>query len=64
VRWTTPCARRSGRNAEIINGDVARRLIDIKAQEGGDEPSIPLEPASSHRFKSGVLNLSYVPAKD
>jgi dihydrofolate reductase len=92
-------------NSEIVNGDVAQKLTDIKAQDGGDismsgsattvrwllreglldelnllvhpvvvgggrarlfppdEPSIPLELASSQAFKSGVLNLSYAPAK-
>ena len=92
-------------NSEIVNGDVAQKLTDIKAQDGGDismsgsattvrwllreglldelnllvhpivvgggrarlfppgEASIPLELASSQAFKSGVLNLSYAPAK-
>lgn len=93
-------------NAEIISGDVAQKLADIKAQNGGDitmsgsattvrwllreglldelnllvhpimvgdglarllppdEPSIPLELLSAQTFKSGMLNLSYGPAKD
>jgi hypothetical protein len=29
-----------------------------------DEPSIPLELVNAQTFKSGVLNLSYAPAKD
>jgi len=28
-----------------------------------DEPTIPLELRSAQTFKSGVLNLSYAPAK-
>ena len=93
-------------NTEIISGDVAQRLTDLKAEDGGDitmsgsattvrwllrqglvdelnllvhpivvgeglarlfapdEPSIPLELRSSQTFKTGVLNLSYAPAKD
>jgi dihydrofolate reductase len=93
-------------NSEIVSGDVARRLTDIKARDGGDitmsgspttvrwllreglldelkllvhpivagdglarlfppdEPSIPLELLTAHTFKTGVLNLSYAPAKD
>jgi dihydrofolate reductase len=93
-------------NSEIINGNVARTLADIKAQHGGDiamsgspttvrwllreglldelnllvhpivvggglarlfppdEPGISLELRSAHTFKTGVLNLSYAPAKD
>jgi dihydrofolate reductase len=93
-------------NSEIISGDVAQKLIDIKAQGGGDinmsgsattvrsllreglldeinllvhpivvgdglarlfppdEPSIPLELLSAGTFKTGVLNLTYAPAKD
>ena len=93
-------------NSEIISGDVARKLTDIKAQDGGDiamsgspttvrwllreglvdelnllvhpiavgqglarlfppdEASIQLELLSAQTFKSGVLNLSYAPAKD
>jgi dihydrofolate reductase len=93
-------------NSEIISGDVARKLTDIKAQDGGDitmsgsattvrwllregllddlnllvhpivvgdglarlfppdEPSIPLELVSAETFKTGVLNLSYAPAKN
>jgi dihydrofolate reductase len=93
-------------NSEIIRGDVAQKLTEIKAQDGGDiamsgspttvrwllreglldelnllvhpivvgdglarlfppdEPSIPLELMSAQTFKSGVLNLSYAPAKD
>ena len=92
-------------NSEIITGDVARKLADIKAQDGGDiamsgspttvrwllreglldelnllvhpiavggglarlftpdEPSIPLELLSSETFQTGVLNLSYAPAR-
>ena len=92
-------------NTEVLPGDVAaRRLAEIKAQDGGDismsgsattvrwllreglldelnllvhpivvgdglarlfpadEPTVPLELQSSQTFKSGVLNLSYVPA--
>jgi dihydrofolate reductase len=93
-------------NSEIVSGDVAEELADIKAQDGGDitmsgsattvrwllreglvdelnllvhpvvvgdglarlfppdEPSIPLELLSAETFKTGVLNLSYGPAKD
>jgi len=93
-------------NSEIISGDVAQKLTDIKAQDGGDitmsgspttvrwllrnglldelnllvhpivvgdgmtrlfppdEPRIPLELLSSQTFKTGVLNLSYAPAKN
>lgn len=93
-------------NSEIISGDVAQKLADIKAQDGGDitmsgsattvrsllrdgvldelnllvhpilvgdglarlfppdEPSIPLELVNAQTFNSGVLNLSYTPAKD
>jgi dihydrofolate reductase len=93
-------------NSEIIRGDVAQKLTEIKAQDGDDiamsgspttvrwllreglvdelnllvhpivvgdglarlfppdEPSIPLELMSAQTFKSGVLNLSYAPAKD
>jgi dihydrofolate reductase len=93
-------------NSEIISGDVARKLTDIKAQDGGDiamsgspttvrwllreglidelnllvhpiavggglarlfppdEPSIRLELLNAQAFKTGVLNLSYAPAKD
>jgi dihydrofolate reductase len=93
-------------NSEIISGDVAQKLTDIKAQDDGDivmsgsattarwllregvldelnllvhpivvgdglarlfppdEPSIPLELVNAQTFKSGVLNLSYAPAKD
>jgi len=92
-------------NSEIVSGDVAQKLTEIKAQDGGDismsgsattvrwllreglldelnllmhpivvgeglarlfrpdEPSSPLELLSSQTFKSGVLNLSYVPAR-
>jgi dihydrofolate reductase len=92
-------------NAEIISGEVAQKLTDIKAEDGGDinmsgsattvrsllreglldelnllvhpivvgdsmarlfpldEPTIPLELLSAQTFKSGVLNLSYAPAK-
>jgi dihydrofolate reductase len=92
-------------NSEIISGDVAQKVADIKAQDGGDiamsgsattvrrllrhglldelnllvhpivvgdgmarlfppdEPRIPLELQSANTFKTGVLNLSYVPAK-
>ena len=93
-------------NSEIISGDLAHKLTDIKAQDGGDinmsgsattvrwmlreglldelnllvhpivvgdglarlfpqdEPSIPLELLRAQTFKTGVLNLSYAPAKD
>jgi dihydrofolate reductase len=92
-------------NTELINGDVAQKLSDVKALDGGDiamsgsattvrwllreglldelnllvhpltvgdgmarlfppdQPSIPLELLSAETFKSGVLNLSYGPAK-
>jgi dihydrofolate reductase len=92
-------------NTEIVSGDVAQKLNDIKAQDGGDiamsgsattvrsllrlgvldelnllvhpivvgdglarlfppdEPTIPLTLLSAQPFKSGVLNLSYAPAK-
>jgi len=91
----------------VISGDVAaRKLTDIKAQDGGDiamsgspttvrwllreglldelnvlvhpivvgdglarlfppdEPSTPLELLRAQTFKSGVLSLSYAPAKN
>jgi dihydrofolate reductase len=93
-------------NTEVINGDVAQKLADIKAQDGGDiamsgsattvrwllreglldelnllvhplvvgdgmarlfppdEPGVALELRSAQPFQSGVLNLSYAPAKD
>ena len=94
-------------NTEVISGDAAaRKLTDIKAQDGGDiamsgspttvrwllreglldelnvlvhpivvgdglarlfppnEPSTPLELLSAQTFKSGVLSLSYAPAKN
>jgi dihydrofolate reductase len=93
-------------NTEVISGDVAEKLTDLKAREGGDismsgsattvrwllreglldelnllvhpiavgdgmarlfppdEPSIRLELLSAQPFASGVLNLSYAPAKD
>jgi dihydrofolate reductase len=92
-------------NSEIISGDVAQKLADVKALEGGDiamsgsattvrwllreglldelnllvhpivvgagmarlfpadEPQAPLELVSSETFDTGVLNLSYAPAK-
>jgi dihydrofolate reductase len=91
-------------NTEIISGDVARKLADIKARDGGDiamsgspttarwllregvldelnllvhpiavgqglrlfppdDASIRLELLSAQSFKSGVLNLSYAPAR-
>jgi dihydrofolate reductase len=92
-------------NSEVIGGDVARKLTDIKAQDGGDitmsgspttvrwllreglvdelnllvhpiavgeglarlfppdAPRTPLELLSSETFTTGVLNLSYAPAK-
>jgi dihydrofolate reductase len=93
-------------NTEVVNGDVARKLTEIKDQDGGDismsgsattvrwllrqglldelnllvhpiavgdglarlfppdEPSVRLQLLSSQPFQSGVLNLSYAPAKD
>src|SRR2546421_1692285 len=93
-------------NSELISGDVARRLTDIKATDGGDiamsgsattvrwllreglldelnllvhpivvgggrarlfpsdEPTVRLKLQSATTFKSGVLNLSYVPVND
>ena len=93
-------------NSEIISGDVARQLTDIKGQDGSDitmsgspttvrwllrqglldelnllvhpivvggglarlfppdEPSIPLELLTAQTFKTGVLSLSYAPARD
>ncbi len=93
-------------NSELITGDVAQQLTDIKARDGGDiamsgsattvrwllreglldelnllvhplavgdglarlfppdDPSISLELLSAQTFKTGVLNLSYAPAKD
>ena len=92
-------------NSEIISGDAAQQLADLKAQDGGDismsgsattvrwllreglldelnllvhpivvgdgltrlfppdEPTTPLELVSAETFKSGVLSLSYGPAK-
>jgi dihydrofolate reductase len=93
-------------NTEIVSGDVAQKLTDLKARSGGDitmsgsattvrwllrqglldelnllvhpiavgggmarlfppdEPAIALELLSAETFKSGVLNLSYGPARD
>ena len=94
-------------NTELISGgEAARKLAELKAQDGGDitmsgsastvrwllreglldelnllvhpiavgrglarlfpadEPTTPLELLSSEAFGSGVLNLSYGPAKD
>jgi dihydrofolate reductase len=93
-------------NSEIISGDVAQKITDLKAQDGGDiamsgspttvrsllrqglvdelnllihpiavgggmarlfppdEQTIRLELLSAQTFKTGVLNLSYAPAKD
>lgn len=98
-------AEASWQNTEILSGDVAQRLAEIKAQDGGDltmsgsattvrwllreglldelnllvhpivvgdglarlfppdEPTVPLELLSSQTFRTGVLNLSYGPAK-
>ena len=42
----------------IVVGDGLARLFPP------DEPSIPLELLTAHTFKTGVLNLSYAPAKD
>jgi len=42
----------------ILVGDGLARLFPP------DEPSIPLELVNAQTFKSGVLNLSYAPAKD
>ena len=42
----------------IVVGDGLARLFPR------DEPSIPLELVSAQTFTSGVLNLSYTPAKD
>ena len=93
-------------NTEIVGGDVAKKLSDIKSMDGGDiamsgssttvrwllreglldelnllvhpivvgdglarlfppdEPRIPLALQSAQTFKTGVLNVSYIPAKD
>ena len=93
-------------NSELIRGDVARKLTEIKSQDGGDiamsgsattvrwllrqglldelhllvhplvvgdglarlfppdEPRMRLQLLSAHTFKTGVLNLSYAPAKE
>jgi dihydrofolate reductase len=93
-------------NTEVLSGDVAQQVTDLKAQDGGDismsgsattarwllreglldelnllvhpiavggglarlfpsdEPSIPLQLLRSETFGSGVLNLSYGPAKE
>jgi dihydrofolate reductase len=93
-------------NTELIRGDVAKQLSEIKALQGGDiamsgsattvrwlirqglldelillvhpiavgdglarlfapdESTVRLELRSAQTFKSGVLNLSYAPAKD
>jgi dihydrofolate reductase len=93
-------------NSELVSGDVAEKLTEIKARDGGDiamsgspttarwllgerlldelnllvhpivvgggmtrlfppdEPSVSLELLSAQTLKSGVLNLSYAPAKD
>lgn len=92
-------------NTELLSGDVAAKLTEIKRRDGGDismsgsattvrwllreglldelnllvhpiaiggglgrlfppeQPSTPLELLSAQTFKSGVLNLSYAPAK-
>jgi dihydrofolate reductase len=92
-------------NTEVVSGDVAGKLSEIKAHDGGDiamsgsattvrwllreglldelnllvhplvvgdglarlfppgEPRTPLELRSAETFKTGVLNLSYAPAK-
>ena len=42
----------------IVVGDGLARLFPP------DEPTIPLELVSAETFKSGVLNLSYAPARD
>ena len=42
----------------IVIGDGLARLFPP------DEPPIPLELMSAQTFKTGVLNLSYAPAKD
>jgi dihydrofolate reductase len=42
----------------IVVGDGLARLFPP------DEPAIPLDLASSQTFKTGVLNLSYTPAKN
>jgi dihydrofolate reductase len=42
----------------IVVGDGLARLFPP------DEPSVPLELLSAQTFKTGVLNLSYAPAKD
>jgi dihydrofolate reductase len=41
----------------VVGGGLARLFPP-------DEPSIPLELRSAQTFKTGVLNLSYAPAKD
>ncbi len=93
-------------NSEIVSGDAAEKLTDIKAEDGGDinmsgsattvrwllrerlvdelnllvhpivvggglarlfppdERTTRLELLSAQTFKTGVLNLSYAPAKD
>ena len=93
-------------NTELISGDVAKTLTDLKAQDGGDitmsgsattvrwllreglldelnllvhpiavgdglarlfppeEPTVRLELLRAETFKTGVLNLSYAPARD
>jgi hypothetical protein len=47
-------------NSESIGGDVAQKLTNIKAPSR----ALPLTLHSSETFKSGVLNLSYAPAKE
>ncbi len=42
----------------IVVGEGMARLFPP------EEPSIPLELLSAATFKTGVLNLSYAPAKD
>ena len=93
-------------SSEVISGDVAQKITELKSQDGGDitmsgsattmrwllrnglldelnllvhpivvgdglarlfppdEPGTPLELAESQTFKTGVLNLSYVPANN
>ncbi len=54
-------------NSELVSGNVARKLSDIEAWDRGDiamsgSPTT-VRWLSAQTFKTGVLNLSYAPAK-
>jgi dihydrofolate reductase len=61
VRWLLREGLLDGLNLlvhPIMVGDGLARLFPP------DEPTIPLELLNAQTFKTGVLNLSYAPAKD